>query len=116
VEQDLSAVKAQSEGAVLVELPFGSRPVRPDGRKNTTLLARRLSEEVQPREVGYSGGWVAIPENTALFFYGPDAEALYRVLESTLMVEPLCSGARVVIRQGSRHREVVLPSQSKTSN
>ena len=116
VEHDLSAVKVQSEGAVLVELPFGSRPVRPDGRKNTTLLARRLSEEVQAREVGYSGGWVAIPENTALFFYGPDAEALYKVLEPLLMVESLCSGARVVIRQGSRHREVVLPSQPKASS
>jgi hypothetical protein len=51
---------------------------------------------------------VAIPENTTLIFYGPDAEALFKVLEPSLIDEPICAGARVVIRQGVTNREVVI--------
>jgi tetratricopeptide (TPR) repeat protein len=108
VDRDPSDRKAQTEGAVLLELSFSNRPVRADERKNRTLLAERLSKKAQTRDVGYYSGWVAIPENTTLIFYGPDAEALFRVLEPSLISEPICAGARVVIRQGIMNREVVI--------
>jgi tetratricopeptide (TPR) repeat protein len=108
VDRDMSDVKAPMEGAVLVELSFSNGPVRADERKSRTLLAERLSKKAQARDVGYYSGWVAIPENTTLIFYGPDAEALFKVLEPSLINEPICAGARVVIRQGVTNREVVI--------
>jgi tetratricopeptide (TPR) repeat protein len=115
-DRDLSEVNAQMEGAVLVELTYSNRPVRPEERKNMSLLAERLSEEVQAQDAGYYSGWVAIPENTTLIFYGPDAETLFKVLEPSLASEPICAGARVVIRQSDMNREVVVKRQSKTLN
>jgi tetratricopeptide (TPR) repeat protein len=112
-DSGLSASKAQLEGAVLVELAFGNRPFHPDDRKNTMVLADKLSNEVQARDAGYYSGWVAIPETTTLVFYGPDAETLFKVLEPFLMNEPICAGAKVAIRQGGIHREVVVPRKKK---
>jgi tetratricopeptide (TPR) repeat protein len=113
VDSDLSAPKAQMGGAVLVELAFGNRPFHPDDRKNTILLAEKLSKEVQARDAGYYSGWVAIPETTTLVFYGPDAEVLFRTIEPFLKDEPICAGAKVAIRQGGIHREAVVPHQSR---
>jgi tetratricopeptide (TPR) repeat protein len=114
VDGELSAAKAQMQGAVLVELAFGNRPFHPDDRKNTILLAEKLSKEVQARDIGYYSGWVAIPETTTLVFYGPDAEVLFKVIEPFLKREPICDGARVVIRQGDMNREVVVPHRLRT--
>jgi Tfp pilus assembly protein PilF len=111
MDGNLGHMKLQMEGAVFLELPFGNRPIRSGGRKSNTFLADMLSEEVRARDVGYYGGWVAVPETTTLFFYGPDAEQLFQVLEPSLRNEPLCAGARVLIRQGIAHREVVATAQ-----
>jgi tetratricopeptide (TPR) repeat protein len=116
VDHGLSAVKAQMEGAVFVEITIGGRSVRSNARKNMTFLAERLSAEVRAKEAGFYSGWVAIPENTTLIFYGPEAEVLFKILEPSLTSEPLCAGARVLIRQGATHREVVVVRQSKTLN
>jgi len=113
VDSDLSAAKAQMGGAVLVELAFGNRPFHPDDRKNTILLAEKLSKQVQAQDAGYYSGWVAIPEATTLVFYGPDAEVLLKVLEPLLMKEPICAGAKVAIRQGGIHREIVVAQRTK---
>jgi hypothetical protein len=113
VDSDLSAAKAQTGGAVLVELAFGNRPFHPDDRKNTILLAEKLSKQVQARDAGYYSGWVAIPETTTLVFYGPDAEVLFKVIEPILKKEPICSGARVVIRQSDMNREVVVKHHAR---
>ena len=113
VDSDLSAAKAQMGGAVLVELAFGNSPFHPDDRKNTILLAEKLSKQVQAQDAGYYSGWVAIPETTTLVFYGPDAEVLFKVLEPFLMKEPICAGAKVAIRQGGIHREVAVPHRPK---
>jgi tetratricopeptide (TPR) repeat protein len=108
--------KTQPEGAVLVELTFGSWPDRPGLRRNMTLLAESLSQIVREQDAGFYSSRVAMPENTTLIFYGPDAELLFRVLEPSLTSEPICAGARVVIRQGASHREIVVPSPSTTLN
>jgi tetratricopeptide (TPR) repeat protein len=116
VESELTAAKDAMSGAVLVELAYGSRMGLPDGRKDTTLLTERLSAEVRARNAGYCSGWVAVPENTTLIFYGPDAEALFKSLDPMLRGEPICAGARVAIRQGDVNREVVVPRQTQTLN
>jgi hypothetical protein len=54
------------------------------------------------------GSWVG-PRETALYFYGRDAEQMFARVESVLRAYPLSSNARVVIRHGSpagRPREV----------
>jgi len=111
VDRNLNEVEPQMEGAVLVELMFGNRPVHPDERKNMTSLAERLSSDIQAQDAGYYSGWVAIPESTTLIFYGPDAEAIFKILEPSLTSEAICAGARVAIRQGDAHREVVIPRE-----
>jgi tetratricopeptide (TPR) repeat protein len=112
----LGAMKTQMEGAVLVELPFGSRSIRSEGRRSGTFLANMLSEAVRAQDAGHYGGWVVVPENTTLFFYGPNAEWLFEVLEPSLRAEPLCAGARVLIRQGRAQQEVVIPRKAETLN
>lgn len=113
---ELTAAKSAMCGAVLVELAYGSRMGVPDGRTQTTLLTERLSEAVRARNAGYCNGWVAVPENTTLIFYGPDAEALFESLDPALRGEPVCAGARVAIRQGDVNREVVVPRATQTLN
>jgi hypothetical protein len=54
---------------------------------------------------------MSVAECTTLFFYAPDAELLFNALEPSLGSEPICAGSKIVIRQGSTHREVIVPSQ-----
>ena len=44
------------------------------------------------------------PKETALFFYGADAEAMKDAMMRVLAVEPLCQNAEVILRFG-RHSE-----------
>ena len=111
VNRDLSALDGPVQGDVLVELSFGSQPGGLYTRKEPARLARQLSDTIETGNVGSYGGHVVIPESITLMFYGADAEALFRVLEPSLTSEPMCAGARVTIRQGEGHREVVLPSR-----
>lgn len=98
------------EGAVLIELNFGSRTARPGSLSATDLLKRRLSALADSEQSAWFGGCVVIPETTTFLFYGTDAEALFRSLHPALLDEPASNGARVTIRQGASHREVILPS------
>lgn len=40
------------------------------------------------------------PEETALYFFGSDAEDMLQRAEATLRRIPICQNARVVLRQG----------------
>jgi len=51
-----------------------------------------------------------IPESTTLMLYGADGEELFRAIEPVLAGQPICAGANVTIRQGSKHRCVLLPA------
>ena len=42
-------------------------------------------------------------------FYGDDAVTMLRAIQPLLVKEPLCSGGKIIVRQGDRHREVLLP-------
>ena len=116
IDGNLNATMPQMDGAVFVELSFGNRSAYQEGRRSRTYLANLLSEEVRTQEAGYYGGWAAGPENTTLFFYGTDAELLFKVIEPSLRQEALFAGSRVLIRQTAMHREVVIPHKSTTLN
>lgn len=108
-DRDLGTLNYQSQCAVLVE--FGNRSVVENSviGPERNQLARRLSDALQGQNAGELAGLVVIPESTTLMFYGPDAEELFKVLEPHLIKEPLCSGAKVTIRQGGALREIFLP-------
>ena len=59
-------------------------------------------------EYGELDGHETGPENTTLFLYGADAEALFHAVEPVLRDYPLCQHARVTIRQDGQERRVVL--------
>lgn len=126
-EEELSRVRAAMEslpksaheisanndeqGAVLVELNFGSHPDGRFERREAMDLGHRLASVVEDEGTGNYSSRVTTPESTTLIFYGEDGEKLYRTLESSLQGEKTCAGARVTIRQGGKIREVILPSQ-----
>lgn len=98
-------------GAVLIELNFGSSAPTGPGDRGAQKLGYQLMETVKEAQVGSYGGHVVLPESTVLMFYGENAEALFQVVEPTLANEPICEGAQVTIRQGSTHRELMLPGR-----
>jgi len=103
--------KPEAEGAVLVELDFGTRAGGVYEKSDSTKFGRKLSEALKTCGSGYYGGSVVIPETTTLLCYGADAEALFSTVEPLLRAEPMCGGARITVRQGGRHREVLLPGR-----
>lgn len=113
---NVGAMKTQMEGAMFVELPFGNRAVLTEGRRGMSFLINTLSEEVRSQDAGYYGGNITLPENTTLFFYGPDAEQLNQVLLPLLSKEPVCEGARVVLRQNSARKEFVVSRRATAVN
>jgi hypothetical protein len=59
----------------------------------------------------YRGLWQG-PEETGLFFFGPDAEAMFARVDPVFRAFPISQNARVVIRHGKqslRPREIRLP-------
>lgn len=75
---------------------------------DVATLENRLEEVLESCECGELDGHETGPENTTLFLYGPDAEALFRAVEPVLQDYPLCRGARVTIRQDDRERRIFL--------
>jgi tetratricopeptide (TPR) repeat protein len=110
------ADKEPTEGAVLIELTFGSGFTGLEGRPDTRFISERLARDVRSLGVGHYGGCVAIPENTTVILYGRDAEVLFKAVEPSLWDDPICAGARVIIRQGDVHREIAVPRESRTVN
>lgn len=108
-DRDFSTPISQAEGAVLVEIGYGSRPGNRYGKQDLNKLAFDLMDAAENQSAGFCGGSVTIPESTTLMFYGEDAEALFRVMEPILVGERICEGASVKIRQGREVREVILP-------
>lgn len=96
--------------ALLIEVNFGNWSDCDRRKRECSELTDRLAMVLQDKGVGFLGGSATIPESTTLIFYGSDAEAMFRTLLPTLSSEPLCSGARITIRQQDGFREVILPS------
>lgn len=106
---DLSRLTAEAEGAVQIELPFGSRSGSRYGLRDAEIVAEQISGILEGRDAGSYGGRVLIPESTTLMFYGPDAEVLFEAMEQYLRDHLTCAGAIAAIRQGGKVREVVIP-------
>ena len=95
-------------GEVLIELDGLHLPESVYRDCDVATLENRLEAVLEVGEQGELDGHETGPENTTLFLYGTDAEALFRALEPVLRDYPLCQGARVTIRQGDQERQVVL--------
>jgi hypothetical protein len=109
LDLEFGDLKRPAGAAVLVELDFGTRPGSMYGKSDAARLELRLSDVLESQGVGYCGGRVWIPESTTLLLYGADAEAMFHAVQPLLLEEPMCAGARVTVRQGDQHREVLLP-------
>ena len=85
------------------------------------LILARVYEYIQPIDRGeryedpgessYRDFWQG-PEETGVFYFGPDAEAMFRNVEPVLRRLPIGQNARVVIRAGKASlnpREVRMP-------
>ena len=105
---DLSGLKADAQGAVLVELAFGTRPGGRYGPDDAKLAAEQLGSIVAERDVGSYAGRVTIPESVTLLFHGEDAEALFAAMGQFLGDHRLFEGAIVTVRQGKTVRQVVI--------
>jgi hypothetical protein len=71
---------------------------------DVTDLAGRVDASLAPDFGGVKGTWSGRQE-TALYVYGSDAEAMLRRLESLLRTYPLCQNARVVLRHGNPNQQ-----------
>lgn len=67
---------------------------------DVATLEDQLVEIIREKELGQFDGTETGPEETVLYTYSQDAEALYAAIESTLASYPLCKNARAVIRRG----------------
>jgi tetratricopeptide (TPR) repeat protein len=105
---DVSTLKAQADGAVMIELAFGSR-AGSYGVQDAEVIGEQLAEILAERGAGFYGGRVVIPESTTLWFYGADAEATFQAMDEFLKDHLICAGATVAIRQRGMMREVVIP-------
>jgi len=63
-------------------------------------LEDSLSEIIESRSLGEFDGNELGPNEATLFMYGPDAERLFKGIETTLRNSLLSSRSRVVIRYG----------------
>jgi hypothetical protein len=96
-------------GEVLIELDGIHLPESVYRDCDVATLENRLEEVLERGEQGELDGHETGPENTTLFLYGVDVEALFRAVEPVLRDYPLCRGSRVTIRHDSAERRVVIP-------
>lgn len=102
----------KNDQAVFVYLDGQSLPDEVYEEHDLATLEDQLSEVLEERSLGELDGNEIGPDEAVLFMYGPDAEAMFSGIEATLRSYPLCSNARVVIRQGpsgAPQREIRLP-------
>jgi hypothetical protein len=88
---------APPEHAVLVYLTYSSSDLDP-----LYALEDELANAINEAQAGeFDGNDVAADGSDAiLYMYGPDADALFEAVRSTLERSPLLKGARVVLRYG----------------
>ncbi len=101
-----------SEQAVFVHLDGRTLPTELYAQYDLTDLEDQLEEAIRQAGLGVYDGNELGPGEVTLFMYGPDAEALYRVIEPILIGNPLCQNARIVICSGDPSgtgREIRLP-------
>jgi hypothetical protein len=93
-------------------VPFGSQQglaiyldgvsLPPDVYANLDLAAvvKQIEDTLGLGGKSLRGSWAG-PEETSLYFYGPDAAHMFGRLEPLLRKLPICQNARVVLRHGN---------------
>lgn len=107
----LGDMKLPAEGAVLIELAFGSRPGNRYSVEDASVMARQLGAVLVEKGVGKYAGRVAIPESVTLLFHGENAEAMHAAMAQLLADYCIFEGATVSIRQGKTLRQSVVPQR-----
>ena len=96
--------------AVIIILNGTSLPDEVYENCDTSTLEDLLQESLG--DLGECDGTEHGPQDSRLYLYGSDAEAMFRAIEPTLLAYPLAATANVIIRSGSPgapEREVRLP-------
>ena len=93
--------KGSPEHAVLIHFSYGSTNLQ-----HVFALEDRLRTVISEAGVGeYDGHEVAEDGSDGFFYlYGPDAEAIFRVIRPALAEYPFMRGAKVTLRFGPRRR------------
>ncbi len=97
---------------LLVHLDGRSLPAEVYKQYDLCDLEDQLDEVLSQTGVGKCDGNEFGPEVVTLFLCGPDAEAIFRVVEPILRAYPLCQNSLILIGSasaGSQDREVRLP-------
>lgn len=105
---ELGGLKPDPEGAVLVELAFGSRPGSRYSAEDARVVGQQMGVVLAEKGVGKYAGRVAIPESVTLLYHGEDAEAMYGAMRQFLDDHSIFEGAMVSIRQGKSVRQLVM--------
>lgn len=106
-----SQTPAVNDQAVLVYLDGQNLPNEIYEEHDLSTLEDLLIAEIESKGLGEFDGNEFGSNETIIYMYGPDAEALFAGIEATLRAYPLCQNARVQIRKGgpgSTAREVKL--------
>jgi len=109
----VTADAAKASQAVLVHLDGASLPSEVYAEYDLSTLEDQLIDAISEQSLGEFDGNEIGGGGAVLYMYGPDAERLFRGIESVLRAYPLCRNARVVIRAGepgAPEREVHLAS------
>jgi len=114
-DEDKGKDPAES-AAVIIELRIGLGANRPGTRASVAAFARSLRNEVDRLGAGRYTGSISVPEMTTLTFTCKDSEFLFRALEPHLTAEEICAGAKIIIRQGLSHRDVLIPVRREMVN
>ena len=105
-------MRVKGDQAVLIHLDAKTLPDEVYANYDLEHLEQRLAYAIRDAAVGeYDSNEYSFDE-VVLYMYGPDAEAMYHVIEPIVQDYPLCRNARVVIRPGGsevKGREFRIP-------
>lgn len=105
---NLAAMKTDAQGAVLIELAFGSRPGNRYSAEDVKVVAQQLGTTLAEKDLGKYAGRVAIPESVTLLYHGENAEAMHQAMAQFLEDHNIFEGATVSIRQGQTLRQEIV--------
>ncbi len=93
--------QTSSQEAVLIYFALGFKPNGDRFQFDDMVdLEDKLIAVIERDSAGESDGHEIGQADGTIFTYGPDADRLYKAMESVLQVHPLCRGGRAVLRKG----------------
>lgn len=99
-QRALSQIPLLPVHAVEVHLRGNSLPPQIYETYDVSTLQEQLRRVLEEKKLGSFDGNEFGEDGTVLFLSGPDAEALFREIESTLRAYPLCKEGVALIRSG----------------